>query len=240
MKSVSTSPAMSGLANSHEVPAATSNRRAARPSTTAALLVVTVTTSTCAAIVRAIALLDRPDRRSLLRCGLGDLLQEVRDRLVRLRRDPDPPTGPDEVEDHPRPGVRLAGARRTLDREDRLVELHGDASRRLDRRFGFALQRIAHGSAAQAGLASEQQVTRGTERSVAVHAVRQDGVGDLEHGARHRARSDRLAGDERGRVVVQARRTAQEVDGPVHVVDGDDLAGILAEVTVDGIRVDDR
>ncbi len=43
--------------------------------------------------------------------GHDGLHEEVRDRLVGLGRDADPVTGPDQLDDHPRPGPGLAGAR---------------------------------------------------------------------------------------------------------------------------------
>ena len=74
----------------------------------------------------------------LVRPAVGRLArraEQVRDHFVAVGGHPDPQPAAEQIEDHPRAGVRLAAAGRPLDRQDGAVEPRGDPAVGLQRRF---------------------------------------------------------------------------------------------------------
>ena len=71
-------------------------------------------------------LLRDPDGDAALLRLRGDLLEQRADDLVAVREHPDAPAGAHEIHDHLRAGRGLAGAGRTLDREDAGRHGHDD------------------------------------------------------------------------------------------------------------------
>src|SRR3712207_3277856 len=90
-----------------------------------------------------VAALHRADRNSLFSRGVAHGLQKVADDLVAVRRDADFSAEPDQIEDHPRPGIGLARPRWTLDRQRRAVELRREPARRLLPGFASARQGLS-------------------------------------------------------------------------------------------------
>ncbi len=122
----SNAPSNSGRANSHAVPATTSTVPASRACRTSALSSTRVTPSRWPTWASSSsAFWSARTRTCASRRRFHHGLEQVADGLVRLRGDRDHLPLADEVEDHPRPGVGLARARRALDRQRSVVELRG-------------------------------------------------------------------------------------------------------------------
>ena len=81
------------------------------------------------------AFLEAADRHTFFASGPADFVEQVVDRLVARGRDADAPAAADEIHDDPRARPRLAGARRTLDRQDAFIERQGEPSRGINRLF---------------------------------------------------------------------------------------------------------
>ena len=134
------------------------------------------------------------------RAASDRLDEQVRDRLVGLGRDADAPAGPDELDDHPGAGPGLAGARRSLDREDGLRRGQGE------RQPARGVERPARPAATSGSPAAssadprrpaEEQVADRPVRAAAVEAALDDRVGDPAERAPEGPRVDGRALEQR-------------------------------------------
>ena len=173
-----------------------------------------------------VGLLDDADRDPLLGRGLDDRLDQVADRLVRLRGDADPLPGPHEVEDHPGAGVGLAGPRRTLDRQH--ARSSSSARRRAASRASSPGSTRAAPSRPLGGARAQEHVPNGPIGAGAVDAVRDDRIGDAKHGLLLGDAREGPGRDQRRRMwPIRVPRRLRSMM-PRDVVDTDDRAGGLA------------
>ncbi len=135
----------------------------------------------------------RPAGRPAASCppasaALTTCFEQVLDDPVRLCGDADPPPVRDEIEDHPRAGVGLAGPRRPLDREHRVVQPQREDARG-GRHVGAVLhQRRALVMAGDPRRQPEDQVAGRPVRTRPFDPVLDHVVGQPQEGIAHRVR----------------------------------------------------
>ncbi len=122
--SVSIDPLISARAQSQAVPATTSTSPAANASSTCRVQSARLTS------MKSCSMTSPSSPRCIARiadagilCRVANRLEKVADHLVAVRGDAHLSTGAHEIEDHPRPRVRLARARRSLDGKGRAIQL---------------------------------------------------------------------------------------------------------------------
>ena len=159
-------------------------------------------------------------------------LEQVADHLVRLGRDPDAAAGRDERDDHPGGRPRLARPRRPLDREGAALESEGDPDRGREGGLVSDDEGTSPQIADHRRTAPEDQFACRTIRAGPLDPRRDHVVGEAEERPAHRLGAVRLSRDQRPRMV-EAR--GLEVERPRRNIEGDDRAGTLLRVRVDGV-----
>src|SRR5690606_25615635 len=183
------------------------------------------------AFVRAVVLVHRAQRDPLCLRLLHGAFEQVVDDLVTDRGDADSEPASAQRADHLRARVGLTRAGRTLDRKHVTVQLEHEPLGGLDRRLALALELAT--IIRERGRPAKQQVERRAIRRAVLQPV-------LEHvlAKAHQRVSQNIVPDvavkrNGGRMLVRRRDLLLDIDGPLGVVDIDDLTQLfLADVDI--------